>query len=134
MKEKFYFSTGTIDYRPDGWIILKVSPSIVNYYKFWIEKFIGKKISTSYHTPHVTILPAKHNGDFTKHPLWNKYQGKRVEFKYFSDILTDHDWFFMGTYYWLRVECPFIGILREELGLPPKLKWPAHVTVGYRGY
>jgi len=133
MKEKFYFAKGVIRYKND-WIILECPHSIANYYRFWVERFIGKKTSTSYHGSHVTILPGKHERGINQHPLWGKYEGKVIEFKYFSDIKTDHEYFFLGEYFWLLVECPFIQHIRTELGLKPDLKWPLHLTVCYRGY
>ena len=131
---KSYFAKGKIVYKNDGWIVMECPNSIVNYYKFWVEKFIGKKISTSFHSPHVTIVPAKHEGNLKTHPLWGKYHGQTVEFEYYSDIKTDHQWFFRGQYFWLVVDCPLIYKIRTELGLKPNLKWNTHLTVGYCGY
>lgn len=133
MYDKFYFAKGTIRYKGE-WIIVECPHDVVNYYKFWIEKFLGKKISTSYHDPHITVLAGKHEQGLNKHPLWDKYEGKQVEFKYYSHIYTDNEWFFKGQYFWLRVECPFLATLRQELGLKPELRWPLHLTVGYCSY
>lgn len=133
MKEKFYFAKGVIRYKGD-WIIVEIPHSVINYYRFWVEKFTGKKISTSYHGCHITVLAGKHEKGLSSHPLWGKYEGKVVEFKYDSKIYTDNDWMFLGKYFWLRVECPFLNKLRTELGLKPELKWPLHATIGYRGY
>ena len=129
----YYFSKGKIVYKNDGWIVMECPHSIVNYYKFWIEKFIGKKISTSYHSPHVTVVPAKHEGDLKHHKFWGKYDGQFTEFKYYSHIYTDNEWFFKGQYFWLRVDCPLLAKVRTELGLKPHLKWPMHLTIGYCG-
>jgi hypothetical protein len=130
----FYFSKGVVRYKDDGWVIIECPYGIVNYYKAYVEKRIGKKLSTSYHKPHITVLPAKHNGDFTKHPLWKKYEGKEVEFRYFTQVHTDNKWFILGQYFWLRVDCPIVAEIRSGFGLSPDLKWPAHLTIGYRGY
>lgn len=131
--DKFYFAEGVVRYKGD-WIIVDCPHSVVNYYKWWVEKFIWKKLSTSYHGSHITVLAGKHEQGLNKHPLWGKYEGKIVEFKYHSHIYTDHNWFFKGQYFWLRVECPFLAKIRTELGLKPNLKWPYHLTVGYCGY
>lgn len=130
----FYFAKGKIHYKEsDGWVILECPHDIVNYYKWWIEKFIWKKISTSYHKPHVTVLPAKHNGDFRKHPAWRKHEGKEVEFLYYPTIYTDKG---VGAdrYFWLRVECPIVAEIRQDFGLNPNLKFPLHLTIGHLGY
>lgn len=42
MDDKFYFAKGTLRYKGE-WIIVECPHSVVNYYKWWIEKFIGKK-------------------------------------------------------------------------------------------
>lgn len=131
--DKFYFANGVIRYKGD-WIIVEAPYCVVNYYKWWVEKFLGKKISTSYHKPHITVLAGKHERGLDKHPLWGKYDGKQVEFKYYSHLYTDAPWFFKGQYFWLRVECPLLPVLRQELGLKPTLKWPYHLTIGYCGY
>lgn len=133
MSEVFYLAKGVVRYK-GGWITIEAPYDVVNYYKWWVEKFLGKKISTSYHKPHITVLAGKHEQGLDKHPLWGKYDGKEVEFKYYSTIHTDHDWFFRGKYFWLRVECSLLPVLREELGLKPNLKWPYHLTIGYCGY
>lgn len=130
----FYFAKGVVNYKKDGWVVIQCPDSIADYYSFWVRKFTGKKVSTSYWNSHLTVVPAKHEGDLTKNPLWGKHQGEIVEFKYYSQILTDHKWFFLGTYFWLRVECSMVNQIRVELGLKPNLKWPIHLTVAHRGY
>lgn len=130
---EFYFAKGIVRYKGE-WVIVECPYDVVNYYKWWVEKFIGKKISTSYHKPHITVLAGKHERGLDKHPQWGKYDGQSVEFKYDSKIYTDHQWFFRGQYFWLRVQCPLLRQLRAELGLKPELKWPLHLTIGYCGY
>jgi len=132
-EKKLYTAKGVLHYK-GGWIVLEAPHDVVNYYKWWVERFIGKKISTSYHKPHVTVLAGKHEAGVNTHPLWGKYEGKEVVFKYESKLYTDHDWFFLGKYFWLRVHCPFLQQVRTELGLRPNLKWPLHLTIGYCGY
>lgn len=125
----YYFARGIVRYKEDGWVIIETPKGIVNYYKWWIEKFTGKKISTSYHSPHITVVAAKHEA--AKNPrAWKKFDGKVVEFKYYSTLYTDEK----KEYFWLVVECPLIAEIRTSLGLNPKLKWPTHLTVGYLGY
>jgi hypothetical protein len=133
MYTQFYVAKGILRYQGD-WITVDAPHDVVNYYKWWVEKFLGKKISTSYHNPHITVLAGKHEQGLSKHPLWKKYDGKELDFLYQSEIYTDHDWFFRGQYFWLRVECPFLAQVRTELGLKPNLKWPLHLTIGFCGY
>lgn len=133
MENKFYIAKGVVRYKGD-WVIIEAPLDVVNYYKFWVEKFTGKKISTSYHKPHITVLAGKYDKGCEKHPLWGKYENKPVEFKYFSEICTDNNWFNLGEYFWLKVECPLIPVLRSELGLKPYPFHHPHLTIGYRGY
>jgi hypothetical protein len=128
-----YFAKGVVRYKDDGWVIIEAPYDVVNYYKWWVEKFLGKKISTSYHKPHITVVAAKHE-PAKKKENWKKFDNQIVEFRYHSQIYTDNEWFFLGQYFWLRVEAPIIATIREGLGLKPNLKWPAHLTVGYCGY
>jgi hypothetical protein len=129
----YYFSKGKIKYKEDGWIILLVPNSIIDYYKSIVEKLTWKKISTSFHSPHVTILPAKYNGDFRKHHNWCLHNNEEVEFKYYSTIYTDKE---VGAnrYFWLEIECPMVSTIRKEFGLNPNLRWPLHATIGFLGY
>ncbi len=131
--DKTYFSKGKIIYKDDGWIVLDCPYSIVDYYKTVIEKLIWKKLSTSFHGSHTTILPAKHNGDFRKHPNWLKYQDKIVDFQY-SPIIYTNELSGANRYFWLQVNCPMIGVIRKEFGLNPFLRWPTHLTIGFLGY
>jgi hypothetical protein len=130
---KFYFADGIVRYKGD-WIIIEAPYDIVLYYKWWVEKHLGKKISTSYHKPHITVLAGKHEQGLNKHKFWAKYDGAKVPFKYYTYLHTDNRWFTQGKYFWLRVECPLVPVLRRELGLKPELKWPTHLTIGYCGY
>ena len=133
MNEKLYVANGTLRYKGD-WIVVEAPYDVVNYYKWWVEKHLGKKISTSYHKPHITVLAGKHERGLSKHPLWAKHDGKHVVFEYSTRIHTDAPWFSQGQYFWLQVKCPFLAQVRTELGLAPTLKWPLHLTIGYCGY
>src|SRR5438045_523270 len=127
---KFYFAKGIVRYKDDGWVVIECPYSIANYYKWWVEKFIGKKISTSYHGPHISVVAAKHEPAKNK-ANWKKYEGKIVDFKYFCNLKSDSKFLSRGIYFWLPVECPAIAEIRTSLGLKPNLKWPYHMTIGY---
>ena len=128
---KRYVSTGKIEYKPDGWVILNIDKSIINYYKFWVEKFIGKKLSTSFHGSHVTCVAGKYDKGLIKHPRWNEFNKRVVSFEYDSHIYTDKDWFFLGEYFWLRVHCNELIKIRTDLGLRPQPFHPFHSTIGF---
>jgi len=132
-QNQYYFAKGKIRYKGE-WITIDVPHGLTNYYRWWVEKFLWKKTSTSYHSPHITCLAGKHEKGLDKHPQWGKYDGQEVEFKYYTKIHTDAPWFFKGQYFWLQVECPLVSKIRTELGLKPNLKWPLHTTICYCGY
>ena len=125
---QFYFAKAKIRYKEDGWVVLEAPNSIVNYYKKVVEKFIWKKVSTPLYGAHVTVVAGKHEGLLLKHPNWCLYNNKLVEFRYSSTIYTDQ----RGEYFWLKVQCPEIPLIRESLGLKPNLKWPLHLTICFR--
>ena len=130
---EFYTFNGKIDYRSDGWIIVLAPNSIVNYYKSVIEKLIWKKLTTPIRGGHLTLLPAKHNGDFRNHPNWKKHHGEIVECRY-SPIIYSEKIYGPNRYFWLKCECGIIPVIRKEFGLNPNLLWPIHLTVAYLGY
>jgi hypothetical protein len=130
--EKYYECIGIVNYSDkDGWITMTLPQSLSNYYSWWVKRFIWKGVSTPLYGCHCTILPAKHNGDFRKHSAWKKHQGEKVKVIYESKIYTDNDWFFMGRYFWLRIQTDIVGQIRGEFGLPKELYWPLHATIGY---
>jgi hypothetical protein len=133
MLEKYQFK-GQISYRNDGWVIITCPLSVVNYYRWYIEKYIGKKTSTSYHLPHCTVVAGKYDKGLIKHHNWGKYYNQKVDVFYDGQIYTDNDWFMSGEYFWLKVQCPMIKTIRNSLGLNDKPYHDPHLTVCFKGY
>ena len=129
-----YNTRGTIRYKDDGWVIVECPTTVVNYYKFWVEKFLGKKISTSYHDAHITVVSGKYEKGLQHKHAWKKYDGQTVKFRYSNEIRTDNEWFTRGKYFWLPVECKTLQKVRVELGLKPEPYHQYHLTIGYCGY
>jgi hypothetical protein len=138
---EYYFTKGIIRYKTNDWIIIEAPNSVVNYYKWWVEKLTWKKISTSYHGSHITVLAGKHEKPRNM-AEWAKYDGKEIELKYFSTIYSREDTaeqddgrgkkiLARAQYFWLTVETPWIPKIRTGLGLKPFPKWPPHLTIGY---
>lgn len=134
MNKQTYQFIGQVKYKDDGWVIIECPLSVVNYYRWWVEKFIWKKTSTSYHKPHITIVAGKYDKGLTTHPNWRKFDNQKVEVFYEPKIHTDNEWFFLGTYFWLRVQCPKIKEIRNSLGLNDAPFHFPHLTICYRGY
>jgi hypothetical protein len=146
---EFYFAKGVVRYKGD-WIIIEAPHDVVNYYKWWVEKLTWKKISTSYHGTHITVLAGKHEKVADRRE-WGRYDGEIITFKYFSTVYSaggkkqvtkDGKLLFDNgkpvfepyTYFWLRTHCPDIPKIRTSLGLKPLPKLPPHLTIGYCGY
>jgi hypothetical protein len=130
---KKYEFEGVVKYKEDGWVIINAPLSVVNYYRWWVEKFIGKKTTTSWHSPHITVVAGKYENR-EQHKNWKMFHNKKVKVVYESEIYTDSDWFFKGQYFWLRVESDIIGTIRKELGLVPQPFHRPHLTICFCGY
>ena len=124
---RYYESIGKIDYAPSGWVVLNCSNSIVWYYKWWIEKFTGKKVNIPLHGAHITVVAGKYE-QTQKSVNWKKYHECDVSFRYDSVIMTD------DIYYWLTIQCPLLTTIRRSLGLSDLPKWEFHLTIGSINY
>ena len=118
-----YSAQGILQYKKDGWLVLSTPKSICEYYKWWVEKFLWKKATLPLHGSHVTVIAGKYN-DVSSHPCWQKYDGIKLSFYYDGVIYNDDD-----GYFWIKVECPELAAIRQELGLPPQPFWPYHCTI-----
>jgi hypothetical protein len=106
------------------WLILLVDDSIAEYYRHLIYNWNRRLVlQHPKHGAHITVIAGKYEY-VGNHQCWKKYHNQEVEFQYSIDIGTD------GCYFWLPVECKRIEEIRVELGLPPKIPIPWHLTVG----
>lgn len=126
---RYYNSVGKLKYSSNGWLIIEVSQSICEYYKWWVQRLTWRKVSTPYYGAHITCVAGLYTPGIAKHPKWYKYQGKSIFFQYSNEITFQKQK--DGTYYWLPVICNEVGIIRTELGLPPNLRHPLHLTIAY---
>lgn len=72
--------------------------------------------------PHISVIrgepiPRRFRKD------WGKLNGRRVRFRYDPDIRQSR------KHFWLLVDCPELGDIRESLGLPRKPRVRFHLTV-----
>jgi len=66
--------------------------------------------------------------------LWKKHHGRKVKFKYeHGDVQVSKDKDAPGYFYWIRVDCPVVDEIREELGLIASWKYH-HLTIGRTYY
>ena len=119
-----YSAYGRLQYN-DNWIILTIPKSIGIYYKWWVEKFTGKKTSSPLHGFHCTVVAGKYQ-DVSRHPLWGIHNNEKVLFYYDSRILTNDE-----GYFWLSIFCHRLAEVRRGLSLTDTPKYPYHCTISY---
>ncbi len=106
----YYSTSGTLQYYINPFkLILQVDSGLADFYRSLIPKYLHVK--PPMFEPHVsiirnTIAPLNMN-------VWDKYQGKSIDFKYEAYIYNDE------LYYWLNVICPELEYIRKELGMEP---------------
>jgi hypothetical protein len=117
---------GKLLYYPSWWLIVKVNEDVCRYYRNLIHfQYRSLRLNPSKHGAHITVIAGKYEQPDDEHkPLWSKYEGERIEFEYSPEIETNNE------YFWAKVECKRIEEIRAELGLPPKIKHPWHLTIG----
>lgn len=116
-------SQGKLHYH-SKWLMLYTDDEIGRYYRALFktqEPWI--RFNLPMHGTHITVVPGKYETP-PKMELWGKYEGEIIDFTYDNDVTN------LGNYYWLRVYCPRIEDIREELGLPRTLPVPWHMTIG----
>ncbi len=107
------------------WLMLYTDNEIGRYYRALFQKEQPwLKLNIPMHGMHVTVVPGKYETPPNKH-LWGKYEGEAVSFKYDGDVSHWHDY-----YYGIRILCPRIEDIREEMGLPRTLPVFWHITIG----
>lgn len=70
---------------------------------------------------HISVIRGERIPNST---LWRIDENKIIEFEYCGGVIDN------GEYYWLKVNCPYLGDLREKLGLPREPRFGFHLTVG----
>ncbi|AEO93378.1 gp116 [Bacillus phage G] len=128
-----YKATGKIVFNPvtrEGdmpdklwWVMVECPHDIIEYYRYWVTKNKNFKISYPLFGSHISIIRNEEPPDEFKH-LWGKRNGMEVEFTYTPDFETN------GNYWWLKVDCPQLDDIREELGLPRKPFFDYHLSIG----
>lgn len=123
------------------WIILQVSDTIADYYRWWVEREIYHPVFRRMNDvhlgkpmwgAHVTVLDGRNVVPADKHHLWKKYDGEMVEFEYSPAVYRT--WKFWS----IPARSTRLDEIREELGFPaydPRLQdrvpgFNYHITVG----
>jgi len=119
---------GRLIYR-GKWCLVEVPKDVINYYIKTIYSVWGIKLNSSYHGAHVTVVDGRRE-DASRHKLWGTNHGKKVLVEY-SEIRNKSP-YYTGEYWWLKVRnTQDFSNIRVMLGLPEKLFWDFHITIGY---
>jgi len=121
-----YESSGRLRYgRNTYWLVLDCDLGICEYYShlYNLHSHKTSKLQLPAHGAHITIVAGKYESA-PSHPKWNAYQGEIVKFAYTPTVYN------AGVYFWLRVNCPRLSDIRQELGLSPQPYTPFHLTIG----
>jgi hypothetical protein len=128
-------SCGTLRYSPKAlskgpvsdnwWVVLDCDPELGRFYRHLYLQAARHtdKLVRPYWKEHITVV-RNEEPPADKKPLWGRDEGRVFTFQY-SPVIEDNDMFF-----WLRVHCPELLDLREELGLPRHPAAELHLTVG----
>lgn len=116
---------GTLKYKDNYILNVTVDVDLVNYYRSLIPIVIDRQK----YEPHITVIRKEIIPNLA---LWNKYEGKVINFEYDNHIYDD------TRYWWLHAYCKDLETIRVELGLPPatELTKPPdgadcfHITLG----
>lgn len=115
-----------------GWCIIDTDREITRYYRHWLQREKHLILDQPSWDAHISVV----RGELiaTKHPMWKKRMKMKVNFKYqHGDICTTKDKDQPGYYYWIRVDCPAVDEIRQELGLVTSWKYH-HMTIGRTHY
>ncbi len=107
------------------WMVIKCSTGIAKYYRhlFYLSRYRCEKLMRGSWEEHITVI--RNEEPFNKE-LWEKYEGKPVQFEVIHEPRTN------GDYHWLPVICPLALDVREELGLPRETRYNLHLSFGHK--
>ena len=128
-------SIGKLVYSPrthlsssDRWLVVMGDDEISRYYRHLYSKeypYLNGDRSTKLTRPvwgtHISVIRGERLND---PKLWRLDEGKLIEFEYEGGVIDN------GEYFWLKVNCPYLGDLREKMGLRREPRFGFHLTVG----
>lgn len=124
---------GTMKANTGWWCVIELDREITRYYRWWLQKEKGLILQQPAWDAHISIIRGER--DAGRYPdLWKKHQGRHVDFVYeHGDVQSTPDKDAPGSFYWIRVQCPVVDEIREELGLVTSWKYH-HITIGRTYY
>lgn len=142
MMEQVHRGTGRIVYDPhrgtmkrdtNNWCVIEVDREITRYNRWWLQKEKHIILQQPAWDAHISVVRGERIRPQYR-DFWKKRHGQRVEFTYeHGDIQVSKDNDAPGYFHWIRVDCPAVDEIREELGLIASWKYH-HMTVGRTYY
>lgn len=138
-----HFGTGRVAYDPNrgtmkantsNWVVVELDREITRYYRWWLQREKHIILQQPAWDAHISVVRGERVNPQIYRNVWKRHQGRRVEFRYeHGDIQTSPDKDAAGLFHWIRVECPVVDEIREELGLIASWKYH-HITIGRTYY
>lgn len=115
------------------WCVIDADKEITRYYRWWLQKEKHILLNQPAWDAHVSVVRGERSVQRNQ-SLWKKYHNRRVKFRYeHGDVQISKDKDQPGWFYWIRVDCPMVDEIREELGLVASWKYH-HLTIGRTYY
>ena len=115
-----------------GWCIVDTDKEITRYYRWWLQRERHIILNQPSWDAHVSVVRGELSA--SRHAMWKKHQGRHIQFKYqHGDVQVSKDKDQPGSFYWIRVDCPEVDQIREELGLIASWRYH-HLTIGRTHY
>lgn len=103
-------------------LVLEVPDNVGVYYRHWLYRRFGIKISPPAYGCHVTVLDGRQPVKKEHIAAWKKHAGKVIEIEYTPEVYRQ--WLF----WCLPVVSPELDEIRKELGFSTAK--PLHITIG----
>lgn len=139
---EWHTGTGRIVYDPhrgsmkqdtNWWCVIEIDREITRYYRWWLQREKHIILQQPAWDAHISVVRGERSVQKNR-ALWKKRHGQQVKFKYeHGDIQVSKDKDAPGYFYWIRVDCPAVDEIREELGLIASWKYH-HATIGRTYY
>jgi hypothetical protein len=124
---------GTMKQGTNWWCVIEIDREITRYYRWWLQKEKHILLQQPAWDAHISVVRGERSVQKNL-AQWKKRHGQRVEFKYeHGDIQVSKDKDAPGWFHWIRVDCPAVDEIREELGLIASWKYH-HATIGRTYY
>jgi hypothetical protein len=106
------------------WAIVECSKMLMDYYRYFIWKETGVKISPPKFGAHISFIRGEAIDKTLKPLLWKKHHDKVFSFQYSHVLETNND------HWWLSAKSDFLSELRKEMGLSDEPPFGFHLTIG----